>query len=231
MAPRCALPSLRLPDEPRAVADNVHTVVIADDHPTVRSGIRADLGLPFVVVGEAGDADEALAMIATHQPDLVVCDLNMPGGGGLRVVRETAARYADKIKVVVFTVSEQESDLLDAVASGAYGYLIKSTPGPELRRQLLRAVGGDPPFAPELATLLLGEFRRVARNATGTNPLSDREREVLNLVARGYTYRQAGNELFIAEKTVENHVRNILGKLHLTRRAELIRWAADHGIR
>jgi DNA-binding NarL/FixJ family response regulator len=213
------------------VADNVHTVVIADDHPTVRSGIRADLGPPFVVVGEAGDADEALAMIATQQPDLVVCDLNMPGGGGLRVVRETAARYADKIKVVVFTVSEQESDLLDAVASGAYGYLIKSTPGPELRRQLLRAVGGDPPFAPELATLLLGEFRRVARNATGTNPLSDREREVLNLVARGYTYRQAGSELFIAEKTVENHVRNILGKLHLTRRAELIRWAADHGIR
>src|SRR4029077_19443629 len=136
-----------------------------------------------------------------------------------------------KIKVVVFTVSEQESDLLDAVASGAYGYLIKSTPGAELRRQLLRAVGGDPPFAPELATLLLGEFRRVARNATGTNPLSDREREVLNLVARGYTYRQVGAELFIAEKTVENHVRNILGKLHLSRRAELVRWAADHGIR
>ena len=213
------------------MADNVHTVVIADDHPTVRSGIRADLGPPFVVVGEAGDADEALAMIATQHPDLVVCDLNMPGGGGLRVVRETAARYGDKIKVVVFTVSEQESDLLDAVASGAYGYLIKSTPGPELRRQLLRAVDGDPPFAPELATLLLGEFRRVARNATGANPLSDREREVLNLVARGYTYRQVGSELFIAEKTVENHVRNILGKLHLTRRAELIRWAADHGIR
>jgi DNA-binding NarL/FixJ family response regulator len=213
------------------VAENVHTVVIADDHPTVRSGIRADLGPPFVVVGEAGDADEALALIAAQHPDLVVCDLNMPGGGGLRVVRETAARYGDKIKVVVFTVSEQESDLLDAVASGAYGYLIKSTPGPELRRQLLRAADGDPPFAPELATLLLGEFRRVARNATGANPLSDREREVLNLVARGYTYRQVGSELFIAEKTVENHVRNILGKLHLTRRAELIRWAADHGIR
>jgi DNA-binding NarL/FixJ family response regulator len=213
------------------VADATYTVVIADDHPTVRSGIRADLGPPFVVVGEAGDAVEALAMIESQRPDLVVCDLNMPGGGGLRVVRETSARYADQVKVVVFTVSEQERDLLDAVASGAYGYLIKSTPGAELRRQLLRAVGGDPPFAPELATLLLGEFRRVARNATGTNPLSDREREVLNLVARGYTYRQVGGELFIAENTVENHVRNILGKLHLTRRAELIRWAADHGIR
>ena len=116
------------------------------------------------------------------------------------------------------------------MASGAFGYLVKSTPGPELRRHLLRAAAGDPPFSPELATLLLGEFRRIARSELGVNPLSDRERQVLQLVARGYTYRQVGAELFIAEKTVENHVRNILGKLHLTRRAELIRWAADHGI-
>ena len=209
----------------------VYTVVIADDHPTVRSGIRADLTPPLLVVGEAGDATAALALIDSLTPDLVVCDLNMPDGGGLRVVRETTARHGDAVKVVVFTVSEHEQDLLDAVASGAYGYLTKSTPGPELHRQLLRAVQGDPPFAPQLATLLLGEFRRVARQATGTNPLSDREREVLNLVARGYTYKQVGKELFIAEKTVENHVRNILGKLHLTRRAELIRWAADHDIR
>jgi len=208
-----------------------YSVVIADDHPTVRSGIRADLGPPFAVVGEAGDANEALALIESTQPDLVVCDLNMPEGGGLRVVREVAARYGERIRVVMFTVSEQERDLLDAVASGAYGYLTKSTPGAELHRQLLRAVHGDPPFAPELASLLLGEFRRVAQRSTGSNPLSDREREVLNLVARGYTYRQVGKELFIAEKTVENHVRNILGKLHLSRKAELVRWAADHGIR
>ena len=212
------------------MTEPLYRVVIADDHPTVRSGIRADLGPPFSVIGEAGTADEALALIESSQPDLVVCDLNMPEGGGLRVVQEVTARYGDRIKVVVFTVSEQERDLLDAVAFGAYGYLIKSTPGPELHRQLLRAVNGDPPFAPELATLLLGEFRRVARTTTGSNPLSSREREVLQLVARGYTYRQAGKELFIAEKTVENHVRNILGKLHLSRRAELIRWAADHGI-
>ena len=207
-----------------------YRVVIADDHPTVRSGIRADLGPPFEVVAEAGDADEALAAIDRLRPGLVVCDLNMPGGGGLRVVRETATRYGDAVRVVVFTVSEHERDLLDAVASGAYGYLTKATPGPELRRQLLRAMEGDPPFAPQLATLLLGEFRRVAKRATGANPLSDREREVLQLVARGYTYRQVGAELYIAEKTVENHVRNILAKLHLSRRAELIRWAADHGI-
>jgi DNA-binding NarL/FixJ family response regulator len=213
------------------MAERRYTVVIADDHPTVRSGIRADLGPPLEIVGEAGDATEALQLIDAHQPDLVVCDLNMPDGGGLRVVRETAARHGHRVKVVMFTVSEQERDLIDAVACGAFGYLTKSTPGVELQRQLVRAALGDPPFAPQLATLLLGEFRRVARTATGANPLSEREREVLQLVARGYTYRQAATELFIAEKTVENHVRNILGKLHLSRRAELIRWAADHGIR
>jgi DNA-binding NarL/FixJ family response regulator len=208
-----------------------YTVVLADDHPTVRAGIKADLGPPFRVVGEAGDASGALELIDTHRPDLVVCDLNMPDGGGLRVVRETAARHGDEVKVVVFTVSEHERDLLDAVACGAYGYLTKSTPGPELHHQLLRAARGDPPFAPQLAALLLGEFRRVAKASSGSNPLSDREREVLSLVGRGYTYRQVGTELYISEKTVENHVRNILHKLHLTRRDELIRWAADHGIR
>jgi DNA-binding NarL/FixJ family response regulator len=207
------------------------TVVLADDHPTVRAGIKADLGAPFEVVGEAGDAVEALALIDAHRPDLVVCDLNMPNGGGLRVVRETAARHGDEVRVVVFTVSEHERDLLDAVACGAYGYLTKSTPGPELHHQLVRAAGGDPPFAPQLAALLLGEFRRVARASSGANPLSDREREVLSLVGRGYTYRQVGAELYISEKTVENHVRNILHKLHLTRRDELIRWAAEHGVR
>jgi DNA-binding NarL/FixJ family response regulator len=206
-------------------------VLIADDHPTVRSGIKADLGPPFEVVGEAGDASEALRMIDSERPEVVVCDLNMPEGGGLRVVREAVTRYGETVKVVVFTVSEHERDLLDAVACGAFGYLTKSTPGAELYNQLLRAAGGDPPFAPQLATLLLGEFRRVAKDVLGGNPLSDREREVLSLVGRGYTYRQVGAELFIAEKTVENHVRNILQKLHLTRRDELIRWAADHGIR
>ena len=210
--------------------ERTYRVVLADDHPTVRSGIRADLGPPFTVVGEAGDADEALRLIDAERPDLVVCDLNMPGGGGLRVVRETAARHGEAVRVVVFTVSEHERDLLDAVASGAFGYLTKSTPGAELHRQLLRAAGGDPPFAPQLAALLLGEFRRVARMSDGGHPLSEREREVLGLVGRGYTYRQVGAELYISEKTVENHVRNILAKLHLSRREELIRWAAEHGI-
>jgi DNA-binding NarL/FixJ family response regulator len=116
------------------------------------------------------------------------------------------------------------------VAAGAVGYLVKSTPGPELRSALLRAAAGEPVFSPALAALVLGEFRRMAKTASGTQPLSEREREVLQLVARGHTYRQIGAELYIAEKTVENHVRNILSKLHLSRKQELMRYALEHGI-
>ncbi len=200
-------------------------VVLADDHPIWRDGVRADLGENFWVVAEAGTADEAIAAIRTHHPDLVVCDLNMPSGGGLKVARTCGG----ETRIVMLTVSEQERDLLDAVAAGAIGYLVKSTPGPELRNALWRAAQGEPVFSPTLAGLLLGEFRRMARS-TGAQPLSEREREVLQLVARGHTYREIGASLFIAEKTVENHVRNILGKLHLSRKQELIRYALEHGI-
>jgi DNA-binding NarL/FixJ family response regulator len=178
------------------------------------------------VVGEAGDADEAIALIRREKPELVVCDLNMPNGGGIKVAKECG----EHTRIVMLTVSEQERDLLDAVAAGAQGYLVKSTPGPELRTALLRAAKGEPVFSPHLASLVLGEFRRMAKDATGVNPLSDREREVLQFVARGYSYKDIGEKLFISPKTVENHVRNILGKLHLNRKQELIRYAVEHGI-
>ena len=131
---------------------------------------------------------------------------------------------------MVLTASESERDVLDAVAAGAVGYLVKSTPPDELRAALLRAAGGEPVFSPSLAALVLGEFRRMSKDATGSQPLSNREREVLQLVARGHPYKEIGAELFIAEKTVENHVRNILTKLHLNRRQELIRYAIDHDL-
>ena len=202
-------------------------VVLADDHPIWRDGVRADLdGHGFWVVGEAGSASEAIEVITKTKPDVVVCDLHMPDGGGLKVAK-TCGELA---RIVMLTVSEQERDLLDAVAAGAIGYLVKSTPPDELRAALLKAAGGEPVFSPALAALVLGEFRRISKSATGANPLSDREREVLQLVARGHTYKQIGEQLFIAEKTVENHVRNILGKLHLTRKQELIRYALEHGI-
>jgi DNA-binding NarL/FixJ family response regulator len=201
-------------------------VVVADDHQIWRSGLRADLGDAFAVVGEAGDADEAIAVIRREKPDLVVCDLHMPAGGGIKVAKECG----DQTAIVMLTVSEAERDLLDAVAAGAQGYLVKSTPVDELRTALYQAAQGEPVFSPSLAALVLGEFRRMHKGSGGTQALSDREREVLQYVARGHTYREIGEQLFIAEKTVENHVRNILAKLHLNRKQELIRYALDHGI-
>jgi DNA-binding NarL/FixJ family response regulator len=201
-------------------------VVLADDHPIWRSGVRADLGEGFEVVGEASDADEAIAAIRAHRPDLVVCDLHMPGGGGIKVARTCG----EEARIVMLTVSEAERDLLDAVAAGAVGYLVKSTPPDDLRAGLRQAAGGDPVFSPSLASLVLGEFRRLARASGPVQPLSDREREVLQYVARGHSYREIGEQLFISQKTVENHVRNILGKLHLNRRQELVRYALEHGI-
>jgi DNA-binding NarL/FixJ family response regulator len=201
-------------------------VVLCDDHPIWRSGVRADLGENFHVVGEAGDADESIAVITATKPDLVVCDLHMPGGGGIKV----AKTCGESTRIVMLTVSEAERDLLDAVAAGAVGYLVKSTPPDELRNALWRAAQGEPVFSPALAALVLGEFRRMAKASGPVQPLSDREREVLQYVARGHTYKEIGETLFIADKTVENHVRNILQKLHLNRKQELIRYALDHGI-
>jgi DNA-binding NarL/FixJ family response regulator len=202
------------------------TVVLADDHPIWRSGVRADLGENFIVLAEAGDADEAIDAIRTHRPDLVVCDLHMPNGGGIKVAKECG----EQTNIVMLTVSEAERDLLDAVAAGANGYLVKSTPPEELRNSLWKAAQGEPVFSPALASLVLGEFRKMTRDSGPTSTLSEREREVLQHVARGHSYKEIGAELFISPKTVENHVRNILGKLHLNRKQELIRFALEHGI-
>jgi DNA-binding NarL/FixJ family response regulator len=199
--------------------------VLADDHAVVRSGLRAELAGQFEVVGEDDDAEGAIDVITARSPDLVVCDLHMPRGGGGLVVE----RCATVCPIVILTVSEAERDLLDVVAAGAAGYLLKTTPPDELRAALVKAAHGEPVFSPSLAALVLGEFRRLAKSA-GTNPLSDREREVLRLVARGHSYGEIGSELGISPKTAENHVRNILGKLQLTRRSDLVRYAVEHGI-
>jgi len=202
------------------------SVVIADDHPIWRSGIRADLGDNFHVVGEAGDAAEAIAEIRKHKPDLVLSDLHMPEGGGLKVAKECG----DETHVVIVTVSEAERDLLDAIAAGALGYLLKSSDPDELRAALWKAAKGEPVFSPSLAALVLTEFRRLKKDDGPTGGLSEREREVLQYVARGHTYKEIGEQLFISTKTVENHVRNILKKLHLSRKQELMRYALEHGI-
>lgn len=201
-------------------------VVVADDHPIWRSGLRVDLAEDFEVVGEADNAATAIEVIKAVKPDVVLCDIRMPDGGGIAVVRACAA----VCPIVMLTVSEDETDVLDAVASGALGYLTKSTPANELQSALRRVAGGEPVFSPALAALVLHEFRRLAGASPDANVLSERERDVLVRVGRGFTYNQIGEQLFISPKTVDNHVRNILAKLHLTRKAELIRYAADHHI-
>ena len=130
----------------------------------------------------------------------------------------------------MLTVSESESDLLDAIAAGALGYLVKSTAPDELREQLWKASKGEPVFSASLAALVLTEFRRLHKADSPVEALSEREREVLQYVARGHTYKEVGETLFISAKTVENHVRNILKKLRLNRKQELIRFAVEHGI-
>ena len=201
-------------------------VVVADDHPIWRSGVRTDLGDNFIVVGEAADAKQAVEQIRRHQPELVLCDLHMPEGGGLRVARECGEMTA----VVILTVSEAERDLLDAVAAGAVGYLLKSTAADDLRVALWKAAHGEPVFSPSLAALVLTEFRRVKKADQSSEGLSEREREVLQYVARGLSYKDIGEELYISAKTVENHTRNILRKLHLSRKQELMRYALEHGV-
>lgn len=201
-------------------------VLIADDHALWRSGVRADLAEACEIVGEAATAHEAIQLIHSEKPAVVLCDLNMPGGG-LAVVRSCADRTA----IVMLTVSDAEGDLLEAVAAGAVGYLTKSVSPEDLRTAVTKAAQREPVFTPGLAMLVLGEFRRLTTNASTTSSITQREREVLVRVAQGRTYRQIGEELFISARTVETHVRNILDKLHLNRREELARYAADHDIR
>lgn len=150
----------------------------------------------------------------------------MPGGGGIAVVQACST----ETRIVILTVSQHERDLLDTLAGGAMGYLVKSTPSEQLRRDVRSAAQGEPVFSPSMAALVLGEFRRLKKTETGSNPLSDREREILRLVAQGFTYAEIGAQLYISPKTVRNHVGNILDKLHLSKRPELIRYAVERGI-
>ncbi|MGY6499796.1 MAG: response regulator [Acidimicrobiales bacterium] len=201
-------------------------IVVADDHPIWRAGVGEALGDQFQVCAQADDAPSAVAAIEHHRPDLALCDLHMPGGGGIAVVTASAALCP----IVICTVSNAERDLLDAVAAGAVGYLLKSSTPDELRDACQRAAAGEPVFSPTLAALVMGEFRRLATQSGPADALSTREREVLSFVARGWTYKRVGEELFISPKTVENHVRNILAKLHLSRRDDLVRFAITHGL-
>jgi DNA-binding NarL/FixJ family response regulator len=206
-------------------------VLVVDDHPVWRDGIKADLEQSGMaeVVGEASDGGEAVERTLELMPDVVLMDLQLPALSGAEATR-LIVDEAPHVKVLVLSASAEEADVLEAVKSGASGYLLKSSTSQEVREAIGRVVTGDAVFTPSLAGLVLGEFRRIARDDPAEPGLSERENEVLKLVAKGYSYKEIGEKLFISTKTVQNHVQNILTKLQLKRRYELMRYAIQKGL-
>jgi DNA-binding NarL/FixJ family response regulator len=214
---------------------NAITVVLVDDHPVWRDGVRADLEGAGVaeVVGEASDGGEGIEVALTKMPDVVLMDLQLPTVSGVEATRRIVTD-APHVKVLVLSASAEEEHVLEAVKAGAAGYLLKSSTSVELADAVRRVHAGEPVFTASLAGLVLDEFRRVAAGGeSGSNQeprLTPRENEVLKFVAKGYTYKEIGDKLFISTKTVQNHVQNILTKLQLRKRYELMRYAIQKGL-
>lgn len=206
-------------------------VLVVDDHPMWRSGVRNDLESSGVaeVVGEAEDGGEAIELARDVMPEVVLMDLQLPHVSGADATSQIVAD-SPHTKVLVLSASGEEADVLEAVKAGASGYLLKSATTDELLDAIRRVRTGEPVFTPSLAGLVLSEFRRIASKDPDEPELTARENEVLKLVAKGYTYREIGEKLFISTKTVQNHVQNILMKLQLKKRYELMRYAIRKGL-
>ena len=203
-------------------------VVIVDDHRLFRAGVRAELGNGIEVVGEAEDVASAVASIAATAPDVVLLDVHLPGGGGVEVLRQVLPALPD-VRFLAVSVSDAADDVIGAIRAGARGYVTKTISGDDLADAVTRVAAGDAVFSPRLAGFVLDAF--AATDAPAIDPeldaLTNREREVLRLIARGYAYKEIAKELFISVKTVETHVSSVLRKLQLSNRHELTRWATD----
>jgi DNA-binding NarL/FixJ family response regulator len=209
-------------------------VLLVDDHALFRAGVASLLqAAGHEVVGEAGDGIEALERTRELHPDLVLMDITMPRCGGLEATRLIKAEMPET-KIVIVTVSQDDADLFEAVKSGAEGYLLKDMSNEEFERTLNGIAEGEAPLSQGLATKILEEFGRVSRGggAKGDDrdTLTDREQEVLGLVTEGKTNREIAEALFIAESTVNFHMKNILSKLHLRNRAEAVAYALRSGL-
>lgn len=207
-------------------------VVLVDDHHMFRTGVRASLDARVRVVGEASTVDEAVDVIHALRPPVVLLDVHLPGGdggGGTEVLRRCADVMAD-VKFLALSVSDAAEDVVGVIRVGARGYVTKAIDGVALADAVVRVASGDAVFSPRLAGFVLDAFGTAAGDvATGDDELdrlSAREREVMRLIARGYSYREVASELFISIKTVETHVSAVLRKLQLSSRHELTRWAA-----
>jgi DNA-binding NarL/FixJ family response regulator len=212
-------------------------VFVVDDHPLVRSGVRSELEGRVDVVGTAGDVDEALAGIAAAQPDVVLVDVHMPGGGGAELIRRvlTAAEKsgpataAPAPRFLALSVSDAAEDVIAVIRAGARGYLTKTVSGAELAEAVGRVAAGDAVFSPRLAGFVLDAFAGSLPLPSDPelDQLTARERDVLRLIARGYAYKEVARRLNLSVKTVETHVSSVLRKLQLSSRHELTRWATE----
>ena len=211
-------------DENRALR-----VVLADDHPIWRDAVERDLtARGFDVVGTAADGEKAERVCRATRPDVLVCDLSMPGLNGAQVT-ERVTGDEPATHVLILSASGASEDVLEAVKAGAAGYLLKSASSEELADAVIRTAAGEAVFSPELAGLLLGEYRRLDAEPKGPR-LTERETEVLRMVAKGLTSRQVAERLVLSIRTVENHVNNTLAKLQLHSRSQLVRYAIETGL-
>jgi DNA-binding NarL/FixJ family response regulator len=207
------------------------SVMVVDDHPMWRDGVARDLAeRGFDVRATAGDAAAAVRIARAVRPDVVLMDLNLGPASGVEATREIVGQRAGT-RVLVLSASGEHADVLEAVKAGASGYLVKSASAAELVDAVRRTAAGDAVFTAGLAGLVLGEYRRMATEPDGAAPrLSERETEVLRLVAKGLSARQIADRLFLSHRTVENHVQSTLRKLQLHNRVELARYAIEHGL-
>ena len=212
------------------------TVLIVDDHAMFRAGGRAELGTSVDVVAEAADVDEAIAAVLKHRPDVVLLDVHLPGGGGAEVMRRvalyptSATSGVTETRFLALSVSDAAEDVIGTIRAGARGYVTKTITGPELVDAIRRVSDGDAVFSPRLAGFVLDAFAgtiEISAVDEDLDRLTEREREVMRLIARGYAYKEVAKELFISIKTVETHMSSVLRKLQLSSRHELTRWASD----
>jgi DNA-binding NarL/FixJ family response regulator len=211
--------------------------MVVDDHPMWREGVARDLteaGLE--VVATAGNGKDAITRFPAARPDVLVLDLQIPAPNGVAVTAEVV-RQDPSVRVLILSASGEQQDVLEAVKAGATGYLVKSASRAELVAAVRRVALGDTVFTPGLAGLVLGEYRRLSDTrgtaATGrdeTPRLTERETEVLRLVAKGMSYKQIAERLFLSHRTVQNHVQNTLRKLQLHNRVQLVRYAIEQGL-
>jgi DNA-binding NarL/FixJ family response regulator len=212
--------------------DQMISVMVVDDHPIWRDGVARDLSeRGFEVRATAGDADAAVRIARAVRPDVVLMDLNLGEASGVTATGHITGELP-QTRVLVLSASGEHADVLEAVKAGASGYLLKSASVEELVDAVTRTASGDAVFTPGLAGLVLGEYRRMAADPEPRNQpqLTDRETDVLRLVAKGMTARQIATRLVLSHRTVENHVQSTLRKLQLHNRVELARYVIEHGL-